>query len=103
MPNQVFQESYSFDDLLLLPNYSDVLPKDVTVNTQLTRRISLNTPIVSAAMDTVTESHLAIALAREGGVGIIHKNLSPAAQAEQVDRVKRAESGMYELTMSFRD
>jgi IMP dehydrogenase len=94
MPNQVFQESYSFDDLLLLPNYSGVLPKDVVVNTQLTRRISLNIPIVSAAMDTVTEADSAISMAREGGLGFIHRNLDIKAQAMEVDKVKKSESGM---------
>ena len=94
MPNQVFQESYSFDDLLLLPSYSDVLPKDVVVGTQLTRRISLNIPIVSAAMDTVTEADTAISMAREGGLGFIHRNLDIKAQAMEVDKVKKSESGM---------
>jgi IMP dehydrogenase len=94
MPIQVFQEAYSFDDLLLLPSFSDVLPKDVTVNTQLTRRISLNTPIVSAAMDTVTEADTAISMAREGGLGFIHRNLDIKAQAMEVDKVKKSESGM---------
>jgi IMP dehydrogenase len=94
MPNQVFQEAYSFDDLLLLPSFSDVLPKDVTVSTQLTRRISLNIPIVSAAMDTVTEAETAISMAREGGLGFIHRNLDIKAQAMEVDKVKKSESGM---------
>jgi IMP dehydrogenase len=87
-------EAYSFDDVLLLPGYSDILPKDVNVATQLTRNISLNIPIVSAAMDTVTESETAISMAREGGVGIIHRNLDIKSQAMEVDKVKKSESGM---------
>ena len=88
------EEAYSFDDVLLIPNYSDVLPKDVNVNTQLTRNISLNIPIVSAAMDTVTEANTAISIAREGGVGFIHRNMSISSQAMEVDKVKKSESGM---------
>ena len=84
----------TFDDVLLLPGYSEVHPRDVETTTQLTREITLNVPIVSAAMDTVTESALAIAIAQEGGIGIIHKNLPVAEQVEEVDRVKRSESGM---------
>ncbi len=84
----------TFDDVLLLPGYSEVHPRDVETTTQLTREITLNVPVVSAAMDTVTESALAIAIAQEGGVGIIHKNLPVAEQVEEVDRVKRSESGM---------
>jgi IMP dehydrogenase len=94
MPNQVFQEAYSFDDLLLVPSYSAVLPKDVSVATQLTRKISLNIPIVSAAMDTVTEADTAISMAREGGLGFIHRNLDVKTQAMEVDKVKKSESGM---------
>lgn len=89
-----FQEGLTFDDVLLLPGYSNVLPAQVDTSTLVTREIQLNIPIVSAAMDTVTESHLAIALAREGGIGIIHRNMSIERQAEEVDRVKRSESGM---------
>lgn len=89
-----FQEGLTFDDVLLLPGYSNVLPAQVDTSTLVTREIQLNIPIVSAAMDTVTESHLAIALAREGGIGIIHRNMSIGRQAEEVDRVKRSESGM---------
>jgi len=84
----------SFDDVLLAPRKSDVVPTQVDVHTRLTKTIRLNTPLVSAAMDTVTESALAIALAREGGIGVIHKNLSIEQQALEVDRVKRSESGM---------
>jgi len=94
MPNPPLQEGYSFDDLLLLPSYADVLPKDVTVNTRLTRRISLSVPIVSAAMDTVTEAETAISMAREGGLGFIHRNLEIKSQAMEVDKVKKSESGM---------
>jgi len=88
------EESYSFDDLLLMPGYSDILPKDVNVGTQLTRRIVLNIPIVSAAMDTVTESATAISIAREGGVGFIHRNMSIESQVREIDKVKKSESGM---------
>jgi IMP dehydrogenase len=88
------EEAYSFDDVLLLPNYSDVLPKDVNVGTWLTRDISLNIPIVSAAMDTVTEADTAISMAREGGLGFIHRNMSIKSQAMEVDKVKKSESGM---------
>jgi IMP dehydrogenase len=88
------KEGLTFDDVLLVPEKSSVLPRDVDVTTFLTREIKLNIPIVSAAMDTVTESELAIALAREGGIGILHKNMSIERQSEQVDRVKRSESGM---------
>jgi IMP dehydrogenase len=88
------EEAYSFDDVLLLPNYSDVLPNDANVGTRLTRNIDLNIPIVSAAMDTVTEADAAISMAREGGVGFIHRNLSISMQATEVNKVKKSESGM---------
>ena len=88
------KEALTFDDVLLIPDYSEVLPRDVDVSTQFTTDLRLNTPIVSAAMDTVTEYKLAIAMAREGGMGIIHKNMSIEAQAAQVRTVKRSESGM---------
>ena len=88
------KEGLTFDDVLLVPGKSSVLPRDVDVTTFLTPEIKLNIPIISAAMDTVTESGLAIALAREGGIGILHKNMSIEKQCEQVDRVKRSESGM---------
>jgi len=91
---KVVQEGMTFDDVLLLPAYSDVTPRDVDVRSRFSRNISLNIPIVSAAMDTVTEADMAIALAREGGIGVIHKNMSVAEQAAQVRKVKRAESGM---------
>lgn len=86
----------SFDDVLLVPRYSEVLPKDVSLETRFTRRISLKIPVVSAAMDTVTEAELAIALAREGGIGVIHKNLSVEEQAREVARVKKSESKVIE-------
>jgi IMP dehydrogenase len=88
------QTALTFDDILLVPQHSTVLPYQVDVSTQLTRRIRLNVPLVSAAMDTVTESRLAIAMAQHGGIGVIHKNLSIEEQASEVDRVKRSESGM---------
>lgn len=93
-PKILPHEGYTFDDLLLVPRYSEVLPRSVSIQSRLTRGITLNIPIVSAAMDTVTESDMAIALAREGGIGIIHKNMSVEAQAAEVDKVKRSESGM---------
>src|SRR5512142_2821699 len=87
-------EGLTFDDVLLRPALSEVVPAETDTRTCLTRRIGLNIPIVSSAMDTVTESHLAIALAQQGGIGIIHRNMSIERQAEEVDRVKRSESGM---------
>jgi IMP dehydrogenase len=87
-------EGLTYDDVLLVPAYSEVLPREVDIRSNFTRNITLNTPIVSAAMDTVTEYELAIAIAREGGIGVIHKNMSIAAQADHVRRVKRSESGM---------
>jgi IMP dehydrogenase len=84
----------TFDDVLLVPRHSNVVPTQVDVSTKLTRNIGLNVPLVSAAMDTVTESRLAIAMAQHGGLGVIHKNLSIQEQASEVDRVKRSESGM---------
>lgn len=90
----VLEEALTFDDVLLVPGHSRVHPKDTSVATRLTRRIALQVPLVSAAMDTVTEARMAIALAREGGVGVVHKNMPAERQAEEVDRVKRSESGM---------
>lgn len=94
MPLSIVQQALTFDDVLLVPSHSLVLPKEVTLNSRLTRGIELNIPLISAAMDTVTESRLAIVMAQEGGIGIIHKNMSIAAQAEEVRRVKKFESGM---------
>jgi len=88
------KKALTFDDVLLVPAFSEVLPRDTSLKTRLTRRIALNIPLVSAAMDTVTESRLAIAIAQEGGIGIVHKNLSPRDQAREVARVKRFESGI---------
>src|SRR6202790_1840208 len=87
-------EGLTFDDVLIIPAASSVLPREVSTSTRLTRSITINIPVISAAMDTVTEGRLAIALAREGGLGVIHRNLSIEAQAEEVDKVKRSESGM---------
>src|ERR1700744_192803 len=87
-------EGLTFDDVLLLPARSDVVPAETDTRTWITRSIGVNIPIVSAAMDTVTGSHLAIALAQQGGIGIIHRNMPIERQAEEVDRVKRSESGM---------
>ena len=84
----------TYDDVLLLPAHTDVIPSEADTSTQLTRRVRVNVPIISAAMDTVTETRMAIAMARNGGLGILHRNLSIADQAEMVDRVKRSESGM---------
>jgi IMP dehydrogenase len=91
---RVIQKALTFDDVLLVPAHSTVLPRDVSLQSQVTRRIRLNIPLLSAAMDTVTESRLAIALAQEGGIGVVHKNLSPAEQAAEVHKVKRHESGI---------
>ncbi|MGI6188671.1 MAG: IMP dehydrogenase [Clostridiales bacterium] len=94
MSEKFIGEGLTFDDVLLVPQKSEVLPRDVDLTTRLTRTISLNIPLASAAMDTVTEARLAIAIAREGGIGIIHKNMSIQRQAEQVDKVKRSEHGV---------
>ena len=92
--NKILKEGLTFDDVLLVPARSNVLPKDVDLTTRLTNKIILNAPIMSAGMDTVTESKMAIAMARQGGIGIIHKNMSIERQAEEVDRVKRSENGV---------
>ena len=92
--SRIFGQGLTFDDVLLMPAYSEVLPSEVNIHAQLTKHIKLHVPILSAAMDTVTEAQLAIALAREGGIGILHKNMSIERQAEQVRKVKRSESGM---------
>ncbi len=91
---RMLQKALTFDDVLLVPAHSAILPRDVSLSTRLTRKIELNLPLISAAMDTVTEARLAIALAQEGGIGIIHKNLNPKAQAAEVAKVKRFESGV---------
>ena len=91
---KITKQAFTFDDVLLVPANSKVMPKEVSLNTKLTKNISLNTPIISAAMDTVTESRLAIAIAQEGGIGIIHKNMSIEEQANEVRKVKRFESGI---------
>ncbi|MDY3557188.1 IMP dehydrogenase [Gemmata sp. JC717] len=94
MQDRIAYQGITFDDVLLEPGYSDVIPKETDVRTQLTRNVRINIPIISSPMDTVTESELAIALAQEGGIGIIHKNLSVAAQTREVDKVKRSENGI---------
>ncbi|HZU38096.1 MAG TPA: IMP dehydrogenase, partial [Gemmataceae bacterium] len=94
MQDRIAYQGITFDDVLLEPAYSEVVPRDVDVRTQLTRTIRLNIPILSSPMDTVTESDLAIALAQEGGIGIIHKNMSVADQTREVDKVKRSENGI---------
>jgi IMP dehydrogenase len=99
---RIVQEALTFDDVLLVPAYSEVLPRDVDLSTRLTRRIRLNLPLVSAAMDTVTEARLAIALAQEGGIGIVHKNMPPAEQAREVGRVKKYESGVIKDPITVR-
>lgn len=92
--NRFVGEGLTFDDVLLVPAESDILPADVSLETKLTNKIGLNVPVMSAAMDSVTEYRMAIAVAREGGIGVIHKNMSIDAQAEQVDLVKRSENGV---------
>jgi IMP dehydrogenase len=92
--DKIISQSYTFDDVLLIPAYSEVLPREVNIHSKFSRNIHLNTPIVSAAMDTVTEAEMAIAIAREGGIGVIHKNMSIERQAQHVKQVKRAENGM---------
>src|ERR1700761_644942 len=93
-PAKFAKEGLTFDDVLLVPAESGVLPNDVSTATRLTRTIALEIPLVSAAMDTVTEARMAIALAREGGIGILHRNMSIEAQVAEADKVKRSESGM---------
>src|SRR6516165_8551678 len=94
MQDRIAYQGITFDDVLLEPAYSDVLPRDVDVRSQLTRQIRLNIPVVSSPMDTVTESELAIALAQEGGLGVIHRNMSISQQTTEVDKVKRSENGI---------
>src|SRR6195952_3961546 len=93
-PTKFVAECLTYDDVLLLPDYSEVLPRDVDTSSFLTKKIRLNIPVLSTAMDTVTESALAIALAQAGGMGILHKNMTIQAQADEVRKVKRSESGM---------
>src|ERR1043166_4974606 len=102
MLDDKLRECLTFDDVLLVPAYSEVLPGEVDIKTRLTPRIQLNVPLLSAAMDSVTEGRTAIAMARAGGIGIIHKNLAPAQQAREVERVKRAESGMIATPITVR-
>ena len=92
--NKIVMEGLTFDDVLLIPQASNILPHEVSLKTKLTKKLELNVPILSAAMDTVTEANLAIAIAREGGIGFIHKNMTIERQAEEVAKVKRYESGM---------
>jgi len=94
MEDKIVKEGITFDDVLLIPRKSTVLPSDVCVKTRLTKKININIPLISAGMDTVTESKLAIEMARQGGIGVIHKNMSIEDQALEVDRVKRAEHGV---------
>ena len=91
---KITQEALTFDDVLLVPDRSSVLPKSAILKSYLTKNIPINIPVLSAAMDTVTEANLAIALAQEGGIGVIHKNLDPTMQAEEVKKVKKYESGI---------
>ena len=98
--NKIVQEGLTFDDVLLIPQASDVLPSGVDLSTQLTDEIKLNIPLMSSAMDTVTESKLAIAIAREGGIGIIHKNMSVEEQASQVDKVRSIKSSAASMALS---
>src|SRR5262245_56441031 len=102
MLDDKLRECLTFDDVLLVPAYSEVLPAEVDVKTRLTKKITLNIPLLSAAMDSVTEGRTAIAMARAGGLGVLHKNLSPADQAREVERVKRAESGMITSPVTVR-
>src|SRR5208337_1625791 len=94
MSEKHIEEGLTFDDLLLIPAFSEVMPSDVEVSTYLTPAIKLNIPLISAAMDTVTEAKTAICMAQEGGIGIIHRNLGVAEQAQEVEKVKKSESGM---------
>lgn len=98
---KIIGEALTYDDILLVPARSSVLPRETRIATRLSRHVQLNVPLISAAMDTVTESEMAIALAREGGIGILHKNMSVSAQAEEVDRVKRSESGMIQQPITL--
>ncbi|MCU7810706.1 MAG: IMP dehydrogenase, partial [Candidatus Thiodiazotropha sp. (ex Notomyrtea botanica)] len=99
---RVIEEALTFDDVLLVPAHSQVLPKDVDLSTKLTRGIDLSIPLLSAAMDTVTESRFAIAIALEGGIGIVHKNMTPEQQAGEVNQVKKYESGVIREPITVR-
>ena len=92
--DRISKEGLTFDDVLLIPGPSEILPRDIDVSTRLTRNINLEIPIMSAGMDTVTETRMAIAIAREGGIGVIHKNMTIQEQAQMVDQVKRSEHGV---------
>jgi IMP dehydrogenase len=101
--NKIYGEGLTYDDVLLVPAYSEVLPREVKLNTKFTRNISLKIPIVSAAMDTVTDAKMAIAMAQEGGIGVIHKNMTIDQQANEVQKVKRAENGMIINPVTIRE
>src|SRR5271157_2712753 len=98
---KIIGEAITYDDVLLVPAKSSVLPRETKLSTKLTRHIELNIPLLSAAMDTVTEAEMAIAMAREGGIGILHKNMTIERQADEVDRVKRSESGMIQKPITL--
>ena len=99
--DKVVSEGLTFDDVLLTPSYSEVLPREADLSSWLTRNIRINTPVVTAAMDTVTDARMAIAIARKGGIGVIHKNRSIAGQARHVTSVKRAENGMIYIKLTY--
>lgn len=103
MKDKILYDGITYDDVLLIPAFSSILPRETSIESYLTKNIKLNTPLLSAAMDTVTEAEMAQAIAREGGMGVIHKNLSIARQADQVDRVKRSESGMIKKPITLTD
>lgn len=98
---KIIGEGITFDDVLLIPGYSEVIPNQVCLKTHLTEKIELNIPMMSAGMDTVTENRMAIAMARQGGIGIIHKNMTIEQQAEEVDKVKRSENGVITDPFTF--
>ena len=102
LSNKILYEGLAFDDVLVLPRYSEVLPREVVTRTKLTRNLEINVPILSAAMDTVTEGKMAISMARAGGIGFIHKNMSIERQAAEVKKVKRSESGMIKDPVTLR-
>ena len=100
--NKILAEGLTYDDVLVVPSYSEILPREVKTETFFSKNIKLNIPLVSAAMDTVTESKLAIAIAQEGGIGVLHKNMSIQQQASEVRKVKRSESGMIQDLLLLR-